>query len=184
MGFALSWIAITNKTVPIVHDQLQVEATGRIGETCDASICGAATSSNWYVVVANRFYHRFVQDRCLKKLSQNCELVTCSVEEHVMASWATNWVNGKQVWSLSHFAEEGHEALEIVGTPPDFLADLRRSQSSGFEIPVEAAFNCTAFRHDRFQELQYEELRSLRISMLERVSSLIDTLLFRVSSKR
>jgi hypothetical protein len=38
----------------------------------------------------------------LQKLSAGCEIVTGDVEEHVMVSVATGWMDGQKLWSVVH----------------------------------------------------------------------------------
>ncbi|HEY1122925.1 MAG TPA: hypothetical protein VGE67_15040 [Haloferula sp.] len=102
-------------------------------------------------------------DRCAKELiAQAPEAITCFVEEHVMASGAAAWKNGKEIWSVDHESEKGIFHLDIKGTPPEALAGIARSsraeqeaeggESSDvdltFDVPVALVESLVGFRHD------------------------------------
>jgi len=79
-----------------------------------------------------------------------------------MNSLATEWVDGKQVWSLAHDGSEGGDSLEVEGQLPEIFEELKQeaiaaqaeSEREGgcvdfvFDIPLDLAADLTGFRHD------------------------------------
>jgi len=118
--------------------------------------------AGWYLVVANRCDHRFLQANVLGPLSQNYRVVACSIEEHVMFSSAEEWVAGALAWRAVHAGENGPIDLKTSGTlPPSFqsMADALAAKQKAeggktaevdhyFDIPLNAAKAITGFKHD------------------------------------
>ena len=99
----------------------------------------------------------------LKRLSRSGDVVACAIEEHVMASGASGYSGGKEMWCIVHDAERGLSHLEVTGEPPPQLAAIHErlaaelAEAGGdesevdyvFDVPVELAAELTGFRHDR-----------------------------------
>ena len=89
-------------------------------------------------------------------------MVTCAVEEHIVASSASGWKNGAAIWSILHDSQRGMRHLDVTGDPPEQLNAIRtrlmdeQSADGGdegdvdyiFDVPVEVALALTGFRHD------------------------------------
>src|SRR5438876_9355455 len=117
MGFAVSWLAVRGKPPTAILTELGLCGTGVYDEVPDSPhIWGADLPGGWYLVFANRC--DFVDDLPLDRLSAAAEVVTCSVEEHVMVSCASGWSNGKELWSVAHDSELGIEQVEVEGDLP------------------------------------------------------------------
>ena len=92
--------------------------------------------------------------------SAGARLVACVVHEGAMSSLATEWRDGKQVWSVSHDGSEGGDTLEVEGTLPEVFEELKaealavQAEAEGepvdhvFDIPLDLAAEVTGFRHD------------------------------------
>lgn len=176
MGFSFSSIAVKGDTREAVLGILGLRDTGAREEIPESDITGASLSSGWYLVVVNRDYPAFMEDATLKRLSATAEVVTCFVEEHVMCSAASMWVDSRQVWSVMHAADQGIEHLEMKGTLPPIFASiserLRSKQTAAgdekpkvdyiFDIPVEMVEHITGYCHDRVMpelgDIQFEIL--------------------------
>jgi hypothetical protein len=119
-------------------------------------------------LVCSNHTDELIRAHLLEKLSLNCEVITCFVEEHVMVSSASAWQNGKELWSILHDAQNGIEHLETTGELPATFAAIRenleseqaaaaRQAATGkkgvgvdyiFDIPVSMAQALTNFRYD------------------------------------
>jgi hypothetical protein len=178
MGYSLSWLAIKGKSPDAVREFLGLRPTGEREEFPESELCAADLPGGWYLVVSDHTPH-VAPDTALPALSAGCELVTCFVEEHVMASAATGWKDGRRLWSVIHDAQHGHEHLvaegdfppaysairdrllarqrqEDLGKPP---ANRRQQRKSGdfsqmrcdyiFNIPVDLAQALTGYTHSK-----------------------------------
>jgi len=131
----------------------------------------------WYLVVANRCDHRFLQAKVLGPLSQNYRVVACSIEEHVMFSSAEEWVAGAMAWRAVHAGENGPMDLKTSGAlPPSFQsmanALAAKQEAEGgktaevdhyLDIPLNAAKAITGFKHDeKVPGLDYEKFDLLQ----------------------
>jgi hypothetical protein len=131
----------------------------------------------WYLVVADRCDHRFLQAKVLGPLSQNYRVVACSIEEHVMFSSAEEWVAGAMAWRAVHAGENGPMDLKTSGAlPPSFQsmanALAAKQEAEGgktaevdhyFDIPLNAAKAITGFKHDeKVPGLDYEKFDLLQ----------------------
>lgn len=165
MGFSLSWLAIKGASRETVLSALGLRGTERFEEIPESPLTGVLLPSGWYMVVSNRGEHpAFMEDKTLTRVSASNEVVTCFIEEHVMCSHASQWRDGRELWSLMHMADTGGiEHLEIKGEPPAFFFSIQerlraKQQEAGgkkaevdyvFDIPVETAQQFTGYRHDR-----------------------------------
>jgi hypothetical protein len=161
MGYSVSWLAVRGKPSIVVLSELGLQGTGEYDEVPDSpDIWGANLPDGWYLVFANRC--DYVDRLPLDRLSAAAQVVTCSVEEHVMVSWASGWSDGQKVWSVTHDSEQGIDHIEADGDFPPVFASLRdrlAAEQAGaggeesdvdhlFDVPVELAKAVTGFRHD------------------------------------
>lgn len=161
MGYALSWVAVKDSTPEAVQEFLQLRPTGQRSTVTESGVDGVKLPGGWYVVVTNRDF-TLVEDDFLKSLSALGEVVMCYVEEHVMASGAAGWHDGKCDWSLTHDSQKGVYHLDVKGEPPppfneiyDRLAQNQKEaggeNSEGdyiFDVPVALAKALTGFVHN------------------------------------
>ncbi len=132
-------------------------------EYCDTSFCGGELPGGWYLVIHGR--HEFTNDE-VRRLSVDCEVVACFIEEHVMVSRAAFWKDGEMIWSVTHDAGEGDEHLEVLGEPPtcfDTIRDRLTKQQENeagadfiFSIPVELAREITGYSHEETSEVVFD----------------------------
>ena len=162
MGFALSWLAIRRIEKPDIYRRLGFAETSARDMVPDAPFAGVTLNTGWQIVIAG---HRcdFADSVNLAALSQDCDVVTCAVEEHVMYSHASSWRDGSREWSVSHDSEKGLRHLAADGDPPPIFATIRQEafdelDSNGgdasrvdyvFDVPVELARHLTGFSHDQ-----------------------------------
>lgn len=162
MGHSLSWIATRGISSEEVQRLLGIRAIPK-GAPLPPSSCTAAQLENgWHLVFFASGCD--VVDRCAKALlTQAPEAVTCFVEEHVMASAAAAWKDGRTIWAVEHESEQGIYHLKIQGTPPDSLARIASSSKAlqeadggesanvdhNFDVPVDLAESLVGFHHDK-----------------------------------
>jgi hypothetical protein len=160
MGYSLSWAALKGGNVKSVCAVLGLRPTGKREEVAEAKIDGVQLPSGWYVVL---FDHDEVKDSLLEKLSRNGEVVSCFVEDHVMFSSASGWIEGKEIWKVWHDGGElGHTHLETRGKLPPEFEDMRKvlfeKQVAAdrdnepvdyvYDLTAELAKRLVGFRHD------------------------------------
>ena len=164
MGFTLTWIAVRGKPDSEIRSALGLTGTGQFQELPDAPISAALSPSGWYVVVRDRELG-FFDDEVLSKISLSCELVMCTLSETVMYSGASEWKDGRKIWSVTHDSSQGREDLQHDGELPSEFAAIRerlmesqkgeRSSKPGmgidyiFDIPIELARQLTGYTHDQ-----------------------------------
>src|SRR5258706_7946767 len=121
MGYSLSLLAVQCSDPDVALSRLNIVRTGQSCEYACEQLTGHAMPQGWYLVVANRCDHRFLQAKVLGPLSQNYRVVACSVEEHVMFSSAEEWVAGAMVWRAEDAGENGPIYLKKNGVfPPSY----------------------------------------------------------------
>jgi hypothetical protein len=162
MGFALSWITVRGKPAATVLAELSLRATGRRSFEGEAPYLGAESADGWYVVVAKGAENALLAPDVLESLSRGCEVLTCTVEEHVMFSEATGWRDGRRLWHVAHHGVDGPVGLEATGELPaeyPSIRDALQAQQAAeggadadvdflFEIPVSVVRALTGYRHD------------------------------------
>jgi hypothetical protein len=106
--------------------------------------------------------HRLLAPAVLERLSAGCDLLTCTVEEHVMFSEATGWNNGERTWKVTHRGEDGPIRVDEDGTLPPGYSSIRdrliaTQEAEGgaraevdylFDIPVVLAQSIVGYKHD------------------------------------
>ncbi len=161
MGYSISWLAIQGQNAESVCEKMGLKQTGQFEEIPDASnpLYGCQLPSEHYLIFANDC--EFASQQKLAELSQLGELVSCSAEEHTMASASAGWSNGKIVWSIDHDSYHGLEHLQTIGKLPPMFAEIRdrlltqqaHEDEGGtdyvFDIAIEVAQELTGFRHDQ-----------------------------------
>lgn len=162
MGFALSWLATKGKPSEIVLAELGLRATGAEGVAGDCPAVGTTTASGWYLIVLDEAEHRLIADAVIARVSLGCEVLTCTVEEHVMFSQATGWRDGRELWRVTHSGEDGPVGLDARGNLPAQFPGIRddltaQQEAEGgadadvdflFDIPVVLVRAFTGFKHD------------------------------------
>jgi len=165
MGFSLSWLAVKGKLPQAVLAELGLSGTGKREEVPESDLTGVELPSGCYLIVENHLSHDLLAESNLKGVSVGCEVVTCDVDEQVMASGASSWKDGQKLWAVSHDARRGRADLKTEGIlPPLFevistkLKSKQQQQAPDkdghgvdyiFDIPVQLGETLTGFRHDR-----------------------------------
>lgn len=160
MGFRILMIAVTGKEPAIIHEQYGVTASGEFDEIPDAPVCGAQIPDGAYVLFINDEIDP--DDRVFARLSQGARLVCLHVNETVMYSFGSEWVNGVEQWSVTHDAQEGIYHLETTGTLPDAFPEIRAKQFAEqpnhddtdyiFDVPAELFVTLGGTRYNQDDE--------------------------------
>ncbi len=180
MGFAISWLAVKGKTPEALARELGLAPSGEAAEIGEATFTGGALPGGWFLLVMNRCEHEFVAATSLALLSRDCEVVACSIEEHVMVSTSELWRNGARVWRIEHDAQRSIDHISASGRVPDTYSAIerefveRQNQAGGrnadidyfFEIPLQMAKSIVGFKHDeaRPEEESFETFRGASLS--------------------
>jgi len=178
MGASLSWLATKGKSAATVLAELRLRATGVKGLEGESPVVGAASEAGWYLVVADEAEHDLIGPAVVERLSAACEVLTCTVEEHVMFSKATGWRDGRRLWTVTHRGEDGPVGIEESGELPPEYAGIRdalvaqQAAEGGaeadvdmlFDIPVALVQRFTGYKHDEpspaFEAQGFEVLES------------------------
>ena len=164
MGFAISWMAFKGKSKSDVLAAVQLRDTGESDEANESPISGDEFPNGWYVLFLNDYDHALVKPASLAALSAGCEIIACQIEEHVMASSAVMYANGRRVWAVAHQGDgDDIYDLTVEGTPPQNFAGIRQrltkeQEGEGgraadvdyiFDIPLDLACSICGYRHDQ-----------------------------------
>ncbi|GAA0546851.1 hypothetical protein FHS83_000802 [Rhizomicrobium palustre] len=162
MGFSIAWVAVQGKPKEDVLAWAQHTDTGEPDESNDAPASGSSLPNNWYVVFLNDIEHPLATDAALTSLSQNCFVIACHVEEHVMFSSAKAFRNGHEEWAITHDAQAGIYDIQPKGSPPAaftaIFAQAKEQQDSEggaqadvdhiFDVPLLTAQSVCGYKHD------------------------------------
>jgi hypothetical protein len=180
MGASLSWLAIKGRPAVEILDALHLRPTGVERLDGESPFVGAMSDAGWYLIVARGAEHRLASAAVLERLSVGCEVLTCTVEEHVMFSQATGWRDGRRLWAVSHRGEDGPAGVEEEGAlPPEYppIRDrlMAQQEAAGgseadvdclFDIPVALVQRFVGYKHDEvnpaFEARGFEVLESER----------------------
>ena len=179
MGFALSWLGVRGKSPESVLQELGFRPTGEQEEIPESPAVCARLTTGWFIVVMNNSMDAYDGTVDLTSLSQGAEVVTCMLEEHVMMSGYSDWMDGARITAVMHDAQQGIGHLEVENLPADMMDIVERAHASQdeedqrradtdfiFDIPIDAAYRRTGFRHDRADRdgvvSKYEILEAVR----------------------
>ena len=172
MGFAISWTAVKGRSKEDILSFFDFSETQEKGDFPESDISSAELPSGWYFLWFNKCESPFVQSEVLSVLSQDCSVISCVVEEHVMYSRSEYWEGGTLKWKIIHNSQNGMYDLEVSGVVPDYFEDLKseifaKQDAEGgvkadvdliFDLPLEPIKRITFFKHDEFTpELEGQE---------------------------
>lgn len=180
MGVSLAWVGVRGLEHERVLERLSMTATERRAPSYGAEPCGNANANGWSLIAAGRCDHRIVAPKTLAALSVGCEVIACSIEEHVMFASTELWSNGARVWQVEHRGDDSEDHLATEGTlPATFdaiveatLAEQAEQGDDGtdyyFEIPVLLAKSVTGYRYDEGSEPEPDMFYALEDGMPRR----------------
>ncbi|MEQ1783693.1 MAG: hypothetical protein ABMA14_20240 [Hyphomonadaceae bacterium] len=160
MTFSLAWFAAQGIAREDFLEHAGFDDTGEVDEYFEEEHSVGELPGGWVIIVTSDV--GLLAPAKLAQWSVGGRLVAAVVHEGSMNSLATEWVNGKQIWSLAHDGSEGGESLEVEGELPDVFEELKQeadaaqaeSEKEGggvdfvFDIPLDVAAEITGFRHD------------------------------------
>src|SRR5579863_1349181 len=173
MGYAISWIAFEDKTAAEVAGLLGLSPSGEFDEVPRDMFSGARFGTGWYVVVIDKYGHKFVKARTLERVSTATGVIAATVEEHVMFSSAEAWKSGRLTWKITHEGENGPRNLKEQGSLPAeyspiktrLLAAQQEEDAGGrevdyfFDMPLDLAEAITGYKHDKAVVARFEILK-------------------------
>jgi hypothetical protein len=160
MGSSLTWVAVCGLTQPECLARLRLVATDEVDDFTGTELAGTPFG-DWYLMVAKGCEHPIADAALLARLSQQCELLACVLEEHVMYSAVQSWRDGERLWQVEYEAGRHVGRLKTEGRLPAEFASIAarhvtgpvplddKNADTGFEIPLELARHVVGFRHDR-----------------------------------
>ncbi len=162
MGYSLSWIAVQRRPADGIKEFFGLKNTGKYGQYGKHKLVGRELDDGWYLLIANRCDDKIIRDENLAKLSGGCQVVACSIEEHVMFSSSALWKDGKKIWSVRHNGEEDHSDITEQGILPASYSVLKNQAIAEqkvesnedmrvdhlFDLPLLLAKQLVGFKHD------------------------------------
>lgn len=167
MGIALSWIAVRGIDYDAVLARLSLTVTAEKANFWQAPVSGRRGAGGWTLIAACGCDHRIIAPAGLAALSAGCEVLACSIEEHVNFSYAALWSQGARVWEVFHQGDQDCINLSTDGELPAQFSDavaanvasrsmdqIDEDIDSVFDIPLDLAERITGFRHDAASDRQ------------------------------
>lgn len=118
MGRSLSLIAVRGVSQKQAEESLQIRAVEGVEATSQKVCQIGPLSDEWLAVLFDHHGYGVAAKRGKSLLAQADEAILLNLEEHVMSSDASGWVNGTMEWSVSHDSEKGILHLETTGNLP------------------------------------------------------------------
>ncbi|HEY5959231.1 MAG TPA: hypothetical protein VIV60_21885 [Polyangiaceae bacterium] len=162
MGFSITWCAVREEGAQRLLEHFGLSPTGETEEFPESLISTTMLNTGWRVIWYNRYGCPFLTTAELSVISNERDVLVCLVEEHVMASSAEFWSDGKCKWSISHEGEDGPKGLSTNGELPESFSSIRSEMEEAqraaggldadvdyiFEIPLKVAQSLVGFKHD------------------------------------
>lgn len=152
MGFSLAWFAAQGIDRDDFLERLGFTDTGEADEYFDQDHSGGELPGGWYIILTSDL-GLLAPDK-LAQWSAGGRLVAAVVHEDSANSLATEWKDGRLIWSVSHDGSEGGDQLAVEGQLPDVFDELKHEADAlqvadvVFDIPLDLAAELTGFRHD------------------------------------
>ena len=159
---ARSWLAVRGKAADAIRADLGLKAGMAVTRPRRFALEGAGSDAGWYLIVGDGRDHRLIQEPVLTRLSDGCEVLTCTVDESNLFSVATGWRNGRRLWSVRYEGEDKPGVVAAEGDLPvtyvlihrDYVARSQAEDAGDllldplFEIPIELVRNAVGYRPD------------------------------------
>jgi len=169
MGYAVTWCAVREGAADELLSHLGLKVTDKTEQDPASAFSTVKLKTGWRLVWSNT-YACPVLTKHLPTFHGGHEAVLCQIEEHVMASSAEVWIDGKRKWWTSHEGEDGPKGLATDGELPQCFASIRENmevaqRAAGgdeagvdyiFEIPLKVAHALVGFKHDENYEAVVE----------------------------
>jgi hypothetical protein len=159
---ARTWLAVKGKSPEVILSDLDLRAGMAVTPPRHFPIEGAQSNAGWYLIVAEGWNDRLIQESVLRKVSAGCEVLACTVEERNLSSAASGWQDGRRLWSMGYEGEDRPGDVLVEGDLPLTVTMIRqdltaKSQAGDagdllldplFEIPIEAVRQAVGYRPD------------------------------------
>lgn len=187
MGVSLSWVAVSGKSSEIICVEMEFSRTGRFEPfpTVKVSVMGHFPKAGWALILEEGCEAPILNARRMCRLSRECEVVTCTVDERVMFSEATGWKNGNRVWVVTHQGEHGPAGNRVSGDLPKQYGEITDSLTAQqelaggvcaevdylFNAPLDLVNSLVGFSYDSKppDERGFEVLESTRKPWIQRM---------------
>jgi hypothetical protein len=156
-----TWLGVKGKPLDVACTDLDLSVGMASTRHMYFPVEGARSDAGWTLIVAAGFDHRLIQPPLMVKLSQGCEVLTCTCDERNLSSAATAWRNGEQEWSITYNGEDSSDVAVTGALPPGVLIlerdlmDKSKAEDAGdlildplFEIAIEAVRHSVGYRPD------------------------------------
>lgn len=161
MGYSISWLATRN----LSPEELQAHFGSSFLTVAEEPIEGAGNVAtqlpSGFTLLFCHDDSELCEDLAKQLSTEEGEVYSASVEEHVMVSILTLWRGEERVWSVMHDGSDGGDDLEVAGEPPPELAELiarceaQRTAADAyddvdyvFDVPIDLGKVLVGFRHD------------------------------------
>lgn len=171
MGLSLSWIAVKDMPKAELIAIYKAEKTGKSRAFTGYDFALLEKRNGWSAALGYEEDYINEQKSLLRALSENHDVMSVVIEEHVMYSAATLCRGGKQVWLIEHDLNKGPEHMRAEGELPPCFVEIherllakRRNDPSPcdylFDVPVKVAQELTGIHHESGDECDnYSEIR-------------------------
>lgn len=156
MSYAVSWIAVRGKRPEEVRRVLGLQASGVWHEEPNYPIAAARLATGWYLVRTEGLTSMLCEPGVASQLSEDCEVVTCCLNEDDYLSAAEQWENGKRLWGIRYYRKHGRRSVEVDGALPlgfdsikvELLEKEKADADVFYEMPIDVAEAVTGYRDD------------------------------------
>jgi hypothetical protein len=128
MGYAVSFLGFRGIEAEQVHTLLNLKASPGNSSFLNAPITAAVLPTGWYVIFFNNKAFREFKNGVLAELSNAGELCYGFLEDHVMCSAISMWVDGHEAWSVAHDGQHGRHHMDASGALPREFDAIRERQ--------------------------------------------------------
>ena len=156
MSMTAVWLAVQGLPAETFLERLELIDLGEPDEFFDAEVSAAHYPDGWFVVLASDI--GLFDAGKLNAWSEGARIVAAFSDEDSLFSLATEWRDGRAIWSISHEVTEDEPVISIEGQMPEAFEPVRREYLEkldgatpaelAFEAPLEVAFRITGFRAD------------------------------------
>jgi len=176
MGLNHSWIAVRGLAPEQALEALGMEIDEIIEPRYLPDGIGMAElPDGWLLFVSDR--DASALEGKLNGLAKFGPAIACYISETVMCSEAHGYEAGQEIWSVAYDCEKGRYALEITGSPPPQLDEIRAQmrvaqEAEGgedadvdlmFDVPPKLAQSICGYMmgETEGEDLRYAELRPI-----------------------
>jgi hypothetical protein len=160
MGFRVLLISIRGKDHATIHSECGVVPTQEYEEVPESQVTARGFSDGQYLLYVSEAI--LPDDGMLSTLSRDAEVLYCYVNETVMDSLTSSWVNGTEKWRVYHSANQRVTHLEAGGMLPEEFADIKKRLFEAqnrddeadyiFDIPIDLFVALGGMRYNQYVE--------------------------------